>query len=407
MTRFIFINRYFFPDLSATSQILSDLAFHLASKGKDIHIITSRQRYEDAQARLPSEETIRGVQIHRAESTRFGRGKLIGRGIDYLSFYASVRSKLLELARPGDVVIAKTDPPLLSIIAMSAAKRQGARLINWLQDLYPEVAAQLDVPFVKGPIGRSLKWLRDRSLMFASANIAVGQKMAAKLAATGVAADRVRVIPNWTNDEDIVPVEHATNPLRSSWGLAEKFVVGYSGNLGRAHEFDTVLDAAKKMRGDPQIVFLFIGGGHSFDELARQVKVNGLDGTFRFVPYQDREHLKFSLGVPDVHLLSLRPELEGLIVPSKFYGIAAAGRPILAITAKDGEFTDLIAQHRCGLVVEPGHADELAAALIELSRNERRCVEMGRNARMMLDRDFTRQKEFQRWEELLSTLETH
>src|SRR5437773_1147233 len=131
MQRLIFLNRFFFPDRSATSQMLGDLAFHLAASGRDVHVITSQQRYDDPNAALPRLENIQSVWVHRITSTSFGRGQLLGRGIDYLSFFISLRAALLELARPKDIIIAKTDPPLLSIIAMRVAQQKGAHLINW------------------------------------------------------------------------------------------------------------------------------------------------------------------------------------------------------------------------------------------------------------------------------------
>ena len=219
MQRLIFINRFFFPDHSATSQILSDLAFHLAGLGREVHVITSQQRYDDPHAVLPEDENIRGVHVHRVASTRFGRRTLLGRGTDYLSFYVSVHTALLALANPGDTVIAKTDPPLLSIISMQVAKRKGAYLVNWLQDLYPEVAVKLGVPYVDGPLGYGLRLLRDKSLKFAVMNVTVGEKMAARVREIGAAAAPVRVIPNWTNDEEVIPVAFADNPLRATWGL--------------------------------------------------------------------------------------------------------------------------------------------------------------------------------------------
>ena len=146
--------------------------------------------------------------------------------------------------------------------------------------------------------------------------------MARKVEALGTPAERIHVIPNWSNDKDIRPIAPIDNPLRQAWGLEGKFVLGYSGNLGRAHEFDTVLAAAERLRSDTRFVFLMIGGGKRFDELAKIVKQRGLDSSFRFIPYQERKMLAYSLGVPDAHWLSLNPKLEGLIVPSKFYGIA-------------------------------------------------------------------------------------
>jgi glycosyltransferase involved in cell wall biosynthesis len=289
-----------------------------------------------------------------------------------------------------------TDPPLTSAVAMQAAKHCGANLVNWLQDIYPEVAIQLGVPFIKS-LRAAFTIVRDKSLQSAVMNVVVGQLMAQRVLARSVSSDHVQVIPNWCNDEEIRPVPASENPLRREWGLEDKVVVGYSGNLGRAHEFATVLAAAERLRAHPRIVFLMIGGGHQLNQLAQSVRTRNLDRIFRFVSYQDRDLLKYSLCVPDVHWLSLKPELEGLIVPSKFYGIAAAGRPIIAITTKDGEIARLVEQYACGVVIEPGQGDALAETLMRLSADAEETAAMGRRARAMLDAQFTRRRAFEQW----------
>src|SRR5215468_10531756 len=129
MPRLIFVNRFFAPDHSASSQILSDLAFHLASAGRDVHVVTSSQLYDDAKAALPVSEIINGVNVHRVPSTGFGRNALLGCSIDYVSFYRSMWQCLVALAQQDDVIVAKTDPPLSSIVAMAAARRKGGRLV--------------------------------------------------------------------------------------------------------------------------------------------------------------------------------------------------------------------------------------------------------------------------------------
>ena len=403
MQRLIVLNRYFYPDHSATSQILTDLAFHLVGTGRQVHIITSPLRYDNQDARLAPEEYVHGVRISRVATTTFGRAALPGRAIDYLSFYASAWRLLRKTLKRGDILVAMTDPPLLSIPAARAAKSRGAHLVNWLQDLYPEVAIELGVPVLNGRLGKAVTYLRDQSLRAAAANVVVGAKMADKLHALNLG--NVHIIHNWTDDKAIKPVRHADNPLRRLWGLQDKFVVGYSGNLGRAHEFDTMLTASRRLRLHAHIVFLFIGGGHGMDALAAQVKAQGLEASFRFIPYQDRSLLKQSLGVPDLHWLSLKPELEGLIVPSKFYGIAAAGRPTLAVTAPDGEIARLVHDHQCGLVVAPGRGDELAAAILRLSNSPTALAKMGSNARALLDAQFTRRHAFERWRAVLDQID--
>jgi colanic acid biosynthesis glycosyl transferase WcaI len=405
MPRLIFVNRFFFPDHSATSQILSDLAYHLASAGRDVHIVTSTQIYDDAKAALPESEIIDGVHVHRVPSTGFGRPTLLGRSIDYLSFYWSMQQCLVALARPGDIIVAKTDPPLTSIIAMAAARRKGARLVNWLQDIYPETAVELGVPLMRGPLAAILIALRNRSLRQAEATVVVGDLMARKVELFGAPPSRVHVITNWCNDQEIRPIAQSENPLRQAWGLAGQFVLGYSGNLGRAHEFETVLAAAKRLRNEPHITFLMIGGGKRFDELSRVVKEQGLTSSFRFMPYQEQKMLPYSLAVADAQWLSLNPKLEGLLVPSKFYGIAAAGKPIIIIADKNGEIARLVQQHGCGIVIAPGDVDALVDALRLLSNAPEIVSEMGRRARTMLDAHFTRQKALGRWSGLLDQLD--
>jgi colanic acid biosynthesis glycosyl transferase WcaI len=403
MMRIIFLNRYFPPDHSATSQILGDLAFHLAACGHEVSIFTSRQRYDDPHAELPATETIDGVRVHRIAATRFGRSRLLGRGFDYLSFGVAIWRSVLAVANPGDILVAKTDPPLMCLVAMWAARQRGLHLVNWLQDLYPEVAARLGVPLLGGVVGRGLMRLRDAALREAAANVVVGERMAHILLSRGIAAERVHVIENWCDDEQIQPASR-DNPLRGEWGLKDRFVVGYSGNLGRAHEFETFLGAAERLRGARNIVFLFIGGGSKLGNLARQVSERGLDAAFRFIPYQPRDALKHTLTLPDVHWLSLLPDLEGMIFPSKFYGILAAGRPFIAVAARDGEIAKLARRYECGIVVEPREADALAAAFGDLAADPDRVAAMGSRARQMLDAHFTRRHAFERWRALLASI---
>jgi colanic acid biosynthesis glycosyl transferase WcaI len=217
----------------------------------------------------------------------------------------------------------------------------------------------------------------------------------------GVHSSKIAIIHNWTDDQEILPVPHSSNHLRNEWGLENKFVVGYSGNLGRAHEFDTLLEAARQLHDREDIVFLFIGSGHHFARLRVLVDEFRIAKQFQFRPYQARKDLKNSLGVADVHWLSLRPELEGLIVPSKFYGIAAAGRPTIAVTAADGEIGRLVEEHQCGVQANPGDGGALAATIKRLADDTSKIDEMGRRARSLIDTTYSRVRAVDRWDELL------
>jgi glycosyltransferase involved in cell wall biosynthesis len=405
MARVIFLNRFFYPDHSATSRMVSGLAFELAAAGRDVQVITSRQLYDNPAANLPAREIVHGVTIHRVGTTKFGRSRLPGRTMDYLSFYLSSWRRLLSVAEAGDIIVAKTDPPMISLIGMLAAKQRGAKLVNWVQDIYPEIAIEFGVPFLIAPVRRILFWLRDMSLKAAAANVVLGQLPAELVLSRGVHPDGVTIIHNWSDENEITPVAHPDNTLRQSLGISDKFVVGYSGNLGRTHEYQTMLSVSERFRNDHRVLFLVIGGGHQNEGLAREVALRGLGRSYLFLPYQSAEVLRLSLGIADVHWISLRPQFEGLIVPSKFYGIAAAGRAMISIGSKEGELGRLVHAHQCGFTVEEGDIDSLERFITLLVQNPELCATMGQRARSMLDHHFTRRQAFEDWRTLLSSIE--
>jgi colanic acid biosynthesis glycosyl transferase WcaI len=398
--KFIFVNRFFYPDHSATAQMLSDLAFTLAEQGERIAIIASRQTYQNPRANLPARELIRGVEVHRIATTNFGRGALGGRAVDISTFYATAALKLLELAKEGDVIVAKTDPPLLSLVVHRVAALKRARLVNWLQDVYPEVARELGVRALGGAVGGALTAWRNQSLMGAHKNIVLGERMAEHLQTARVPSAKIAIIPNWSDEEAISPLSHTVNSLRAQWGLEGKYVVGYSGNLGRAHEYATMLGAAKRLKDDPDIVFLMIGGGHHVDGLQSAATSAGLSNLL-FKPYQPLSALSASLSTADIHWISLRPEVEGLIVPSKVYGILAAGRPILAVTDPNGEIARLVRSQGCGLQVSPGDAVGFADAVQFLARNPDRAAVLGAAARTAAVTTYSRRKSLSKWRDVL------
>lgn len=401
--RIVLVNRYFSPDQSATSQLLSDLSFGLAQRGRDIHVICSRQRYDEAAARLAKSETMNLVTVHRVWTTSFGRDRLIGRALDYATFYLSSLFAMLALLGRGDTVVAKTDPPLLSIVAMIAARIKRAALVNWLQDLFPEVASELGANPLPRWLDALLRRLRDASLRAARVNVVLGSRMCELLESRGIPRSKLRVIENWA-DLIAEPVPPAASVLRSSLELGGKFVVAYSGNLGRAHEFDTLLGAATLLMSQRDIVFLMIGGGAGMPLLKRAVLQQGLDN-FRFLNYQPRSALADSLGAADVHLVSLRPSLEGLIVPSKFYGILAAARPVIFVGDPDGELARIILPADIGGVVRAGDAAELARQIAALKADPRRGQAMGDNGARLYAQRYGLERALTSWSEIIDARE--
>lgn len=399
----ILVNRFFYPDESATSQMLTDLALYLSGEGFEVMIVTGRHSSTSCHPLLSREE-LAGVQIRRVWSLP-PKGKSLPRKLlSFLTFYPSAFLALLKLLRPGSIILAKTDPPLISCVAFAAAKLRRALLVNWLQDVYPEVAIELETPLLRGLIGRLLISLRDRALKGASLNVAIGQLMGDRLAARGVPCERITVIPNWADERSIRRLPAEMSEQRQAWGFhAREFVLGYSGNLGMAHEADTLLDAAQQLSDRTDIKFLFIGGGREHSKLHARVEALGLT-SFIFKPHQPRESLAGSLAAADAHWVSLRPELEGLIVPSKFYGILAAGRPVVCVTARQGELAQAVSEHGIGFVVQPGDSDMLVRAIETLASSERLRGEMGARARALAETALSKSAALSSWRDALSTV---
>jgi colanic acid biosynthesis glycosyl transferase WcaI len=398
--KFVFVNRYFDPDQSATSQVLTDLAQGLAKSGLMVHVVCSRQLYTDASARLTSSEKRSGVIVHRVVTTRFGRSRLIGRAIDYASFYISAGFSLIGLLRSGDVLIAKTDPPLISLVASMAAHLRGAALVNWQQDVFPEIASLLGANPLPQWLDSLLRRLRDSSLRRARMNVLISNRMLDYFEQRGLSPSQLRVIENWANANAIAPKSKAASRLRARLEYTDQFVVCYSGNLGRAHEFNTLLGAADLLRSDPSVAFLMIGGGAQMELLRRAVIERKL-GNFHFLPYQPREELEDSLAAADVHLISLLPALEGLIMPSKLYGILAAGRPLIFIGDPVGDIAQVIRYGECGLSVEVNAHHDLVEAIQRLKSNPGTCAAMGERGRQMLLARYSLDKALELWKTVL------
>jgi colanic acid biosynthesis glycosyl transferase WcaI len=387
----VFVNRFFHPDLAPTGQLAADVAFDLAAAGREVHAVTSRIPYDGAGAGYPAEETLRGVRVHRVWTTRFGRGSLPGRALDYASFYVAAAWCLARLVRPGDVVVAKTDPPLISVVAASVARLRGARVVNWVQDLFPEAAVALGFRTLGGLLGAPLRAARNWSLRAAALNVVLGERMADRVGAlAGHAPGKIRIVHNWADGARIRPVA----------GRQEKFVVGYSGNMGRAHDIETLVAACVRMKDERQVEFVFTGGGQKRILVERAIREHRLEN-LRLLPYVDESRLGESLGACNVHLVAQLQSAEGLVVPSKFYGIAAAGRPTIFVGDPDGEIARILRAHACGVSVASGDVAGLVAAIRALASDSNGAGDMGKRARTAFEANWDKPIALARWRRLV------
>lgn len=372
--RVCYFNRSYWPDTGATGQLLTELAEDLVSRhGCDVTVVTGHPITGE---RLPARETRNGVHIVRAAGTTFAQRRFAGRAANYLTYFISASWAAVRLPRQ-DVTVALTDPPIIGLAALAARPRHG--MVFFCQDIFPEVAGLLEdfhSPLVNGLLDRLNRFLVDRARRI----VALGDTMARRLVeGKGAQASKITVIHNWADTTAIVP-DGKQNPFAAAHELAGRFVVLHAGNIGHSQNLDVVIDAAARLAARPEILVLFIGDGNRKVALQEAVRARGLDNV-RFLPFQPREHLRWTYATSDICLVSLKPGLAGYIVPSKLYPILAAGRPYVAAVEASSEVAALTAAHGCGVVTAPGNSAALAAAIVALADDPARRHAMGARAR--------------------------
>ena len=341
--RVIFINRFYWPDAPATAQLLTDLAEALAAQSITVIVATT------GSSDLPLTETQRGVAITRLSQRRAHQASLWQRAGDFLRFRRALQIWLEANLEREDAVVCLTDPPLIGSLAASIANRKGARVIHWVQDIFPEIAVN-----VFGlPVLNFFRGSRDAAWRRAGVCVTPGETMRDFVIARGVSPTRTAVIPNWAPIGLAPAAPEAVVLWKAKHSLAEKMVVMYSGNLGRAHDFTWVAPLAKSFREDPRVAFVFVGGGPRLTSVQNAVNEAGL-ANVHFIPSASRSDLSVVLSAGDAHLVSIRAGCENLVFPSKLAGIAAVGKPAIVIGPAHCEPARVVVAGRWGQGFIPG-----------------------------------------------------
>jgi colanic acid biosynthesis glycosyl transferase WcaI len=361
--RILVVNQYFHPDQSSTAQLLTELCEDLAEHHQ-VTVVCGRPSYSPVEARpgtgLVRRERYGNIQILRTWSTSLSRHSIPGRLTNYSTYLASSLVGLLKAERP-DVVFTMTDPPFVAAAAMAAGKARRVPFVYANQDVFPEVALALGV-LDEGATSRALRAMNRTLRSSAAVVVAIGRDMERRLVDLGTPASKIRVICNWADTSAIRPSDGAA-AFRRAQGWDDRFVVMHSGNVGLSQDLDALLGAAELLRDDPEIVFAIIGEGGSREGLVQQAARRDL-GNVVFLPYQPKAELSASLGAADLHFVGLHRGLAGAIVPSKMYGIMAAGRPFLAAIEAGSEPDLLIDELDCGIRVEPGNPGAIADGIV-------------------------------------------
>lgn len=371
--RLLVLNQYYWPGLEATARLLAELCDALAETF-DVAVVTGAVANADAARGSTTHE---GVRVIRVFSTAFDRRRLGLRAVNYLTYLLQSLATAVA-ARPPDAVLCMTDPPLIGNIALLVARRFRVPLVVVSQDVFPEVAVELgriDNPLLVAGLRRAINFYLRR----ADRVVAIGETMRRRLVEKGVPPERIAVIANWVDTQRIVPVEHDNDWARNH-GLADKFVVMHSGNVGHAQDLDSLVRAATFLRDLDDLRVVIIGAGARHAEVVALAERLAADNVV-FAPYQPREMLSQSLSTASVHVVGLARGLAGYVVPSRLYGVMAAGRPVIVAADGESETAQLVRRVGAGVVVPPGRPELLAAAIRDAHCGALDLAEMGDRAR--------------------------
>lgn len=392
--RLLAFNQYYWPGVEATAHLLTELCEALAD---DYEVTVVTGTVEDAPQ--PERLVRNGVRIVRVGSTTFERRRLSLRGFNYLSYFL-LAARAGVMRQRADIVLCLSDPPFISSVGVLVARRHHAPLLVVTHDVFPEIAVELGRlrnPLLIAALDRAVRF----GLRRADRVVAIGETMRRRLAHKGVAFDRMRVIPNWTDTRALSP-----RPRDNAWAreqnLVGRFVVMHSGNVGHAQDLDTLVRSLTFLRDLHALRVIVIGSGARHAELVSLAK--RLDVEIDFLPYQPRERLAESLSAASVHVVGLGRGLSGFVVPSRMYGILAVGRPVIVAADGDSETARIARATGCGVVVPPGRPELLAQAIRAAHDGELDLDEMGRRARAYAEAEADRDVAIARYRALLREL---
>lgn len=382
------ITQFFPPDYAATGQLIEELALQLGRQGLPVDIFTGQPGYAFNKESAPAIEQLEQVKIKRSRMTRIWSKRIRGKALNGLLFCLRSGVHLLRTRSRGDVLLLTTAPPFLPLLGYLVHKSFGLPYVCLLYDLYPDVAVELNVVSREhwavrlwDTINRHV-WRRAQKIIVLSSTMK--DRVVAKCPEI---KDKISVIHNWADPNQIVPIAKHQNWFAKAFNLVDTFTVLYSGNMGRCHDMETILAAAKLLKDQP-IQFVFIGNGAKREGFRTKASQLGLHNC-QFLPYQDKQNLPYSLTACDLSLVSVSPGMEGLVAPSKLYAALAAGRPLAIICEQHSYLRTMLQESGCGEAFSNGDAEGLAAFIRRLAADSQLTKQMGQAGRRYLQSNFT------------------
>jgi colanic acid biosynthesis glycosyl transferase WcaI len=399
----LLLNEYYPPDTSATAKMAAQVAEALAERHQ-VTVVAGRPSYDPDEFypfAFLRRDMRNNVRVERVGSTAYPRHRMRRRVSNYLTYLALAVPRALAL-RP-DVVLAMTDPPIAGIAGAFVARLTGRPFVYNIRDMYPDMAVGGDIV---GPGKWVDRWERmhRRALKQAARVIVLGDDMRDRILAKGAEPGRVVIVRDGTAapgppvDLSSPEAQQAIGEIRGEF----PFVVIHAGNLGFYGAWNTLLEAAKILRNE-NIGFVFVGDGASRASL----EARAADSPHvRFLPFRPFSEVPYVMAAGDVHIITVRRGLEGVVVPSKLYSILAAGRPVLVVAPPECDAARIVVESGCGVAADPDDPAAVALAIKDLRDHQPALGEMGIAARKAAGQ-YTRVDELKRFVAIVEQAANH
>lgn len=400
--RIVVLYHYFHPDDVVSARHFTQLCLGLRERGWNVEVLPSNRSCRDSEASYPLKESWQGLLINRVWRPRLLQSSSLGRVLNAL-WMLGVWSRLGLRSRRSapDVILVGTDPLLAVLVAWVVRKlRPRIRVAHWCFDLYPEAAIAEGMVSGDSFLVRGLRYLLRAAYASCDLIADLGECMRRRLQSYRHGAREVTLVP-WAlvEPESVEPPDSSLR--RQMFGEASLGLL-YSGNFGRAHSYAEFLELACQLQGS-NVHFCFGVRGNRVEELRKAVLPE--DSNIHFAGFAPESELARRLAAADVHLVSLQPEWSGLVVPSKFFGALAVGRPVLFAGPQDAAIARWIEEHGVGWVLTPGSVGEVAAQLRELAASPQRLEALQRRCQQVYRHHFSRCQIVDAWHrELLALL---
>ncbi len=394
------INQHYYPELASTAQVFQEIAEYFVTVGYDVTVIAGIPFYHDnISAEHYKLNGLNGVKIKRLWNTVFNKSSFMGKGLNLLTFQVSLLFYTLFRIKKYSIVMAGTNPPLAVVSAALAKIFKRFKLVSVVQDLYPDILISSGYANEDALPYKLLSKVMKRSFRRCDSVVTISHDMGMHISRT-YEIDHVDIINNMVIGE-IFPMRN--NELKAREGLSDKLVVMYSGNFGVAHEYETLFNTVMLLKNNVDIVFRIVGGGINYN-LFKEACASENFSNITFLPYVDKEELNENLNLADIHIIIFNDNFKNVLMPSKYYGILASGKPFIIIADGENDISRDIGSDHMGFVIRRGDSTGLLRILLDIAENKDKLLEMSEKAIRLYNEKYSRDLVFEKYRQLLKEL---